>query len=116
AFRRMKKRAGSASSREPTPYRTAATCLHMSAQTGQEQSNEICFGDGNNPLSFATNRSPSDWGNSPLSRSAREPSLPSQVVAIFFHTSLESAFIKIVIEYGFARLPCTSAVIFPASI
>ena len=40
---------GSWSSRTPTPYNTAAACLHISAQSGQEQSSSISFGVGKRP-------------------------------------------------------------------
>src|SRR5436309_2474275 len=51
-WRSTKNSSGLASRRMPTPYRTAATCLHTSAESGHEQSSSSSPGSGNSP-SFA---------------------------------------------------------------
>ena len=52
---------GCSSSLLPIPYMTAATCLHMLAQSGQVQLNDISAGDGNSPF-LDLNRSATSSG------------------------------------------------------
>ena len=52
-FRKTNNHSGFESNMEPTPYNTAAICLHMPAESGQEHFIEISLGLGNNPDSFS---------------------------------------------------------------
>ena len=67
--RRVKKSSGFPSSRAPTPYSAAATCLHMEASSGQEQANSISLGEGKSPpglrvISWSTPLSSRPWSKS----------------------------------------------------
>ena len=62
--RSSKKKKGFSSSRSPIPYIAAATCLHISAQSGQLQLKLISVGAGNRP-SCCVNSSFRSSGNLP---------------------------------------------------
>ena len=68
---------GSVSSRTPTPYRTAATCLHISAQSGQEQPSSISFGAGKSPSPGRVTISMTRRGGLPSSNSTSDSISPA---------------------------------------
>src|SRR5208283_6141510 len=49
-WRRRNSNSGLASKRAPTPYRAAATCLHITAQSGQLHEKLSSLGAGNSPV------------------------------------------------------------------
>ena len=75
--RRRNNCSGSESSRTPTPYRTAATCLHMAAQSGQEQPSSISFGVGNSPSPGRVTISMTRRGGFPSSNSTSDSISPA---------------------------------------
>ncbi|KVN42961.1 hypothetical protein WJ64_31410 [Burkholderia ubonensis] len=70
--RSMKSNSGCWSSRAPAPYNTAATCLHIDAQSGQLQPNRISFGDGKSPVPGLQIRSITAPDSLPCSSSTME--------------------------------------------
>ena len=91
----MNNNSGARSSRAPTPYITAATCLHMIASSGQLQVNEIADGAGNKPVRSAHSRAITGSESRPLSRSRRDPMLPAQSFWIARQASSLTALISI---------------------
>ena len=64
------------------PYSTAATCLHIDAQSGQLQSNWIAVGAGNRPVPGLQMRSITALESLPCSSSTKESIDPEQSLAI----------------------------------
>ena len=83
--RRRNSNSGRWSSRAPTPYRTAATCLHIDAWSGQLQEKRISEGRGNRPPSWRHSRSMTPLENRPWSSSTRESMPPAQSAQIARH-------------------------------
>jgi membrane fusion protein, multidrug efflux system len=75
---------GLASSLAPTPYSAAATCLHMSAQSGQLQDSLISVGDGNRPSPSRQTRSITPFAKRPCRSSTSESTVPAQSRQIDF--------------------------------
>src|SRR6266850_645132 len=59
------------------PYSTAATCLHIDAQSGQLHVKRMSFGDGNSPFS-AERRAMTPFEKRPCRSSTRESMAPEQ--------------------------------------
>src|SRR4030095_9604787 len=76
--RSLNRSSGCTSSRAPTPYKTAATCLHMRAESGHEQLSFISAGVGNNPVFCRHNRSIVVFENRPSSNSTNQSLAPAQ--------------------------------------
>ena len=83
--RRRKKSSGCWSSRAPIPYKTAATCLHMSAQSGHEHENWNSEGSGKSFIAGSAIASRTVFGKCPRSKlddgghlpgASRDQSLP----------------------------------------
>ena len=87
---------GSWSSRTPTPYNTAAACLHMSAQSGQEQSSSISFGVGKRPSPGRVTISITRFGGSPRSRCTRSSISPAHWPRMASHCFRASGSMRIV--------------------
>ena len=87
---------GSWSSRTPTPYNTAAACLHMSAQSGQEQSSSISFGVGKRPSPGRVTISITRSGGSPRSRNTKSSISPAHWPRMASHCFRASGSMRIV--------------------
>jgi hypothetical protein len=72
------------SKRAPTPYSTAATCLHIDATSGHEHENSISFGAGNSPCSRCTSSCMTPFESRPCSSSTSEPTWPEHFATSFF--------------------------------
>lgn len=72
------------------PYITAATCLHIDAQSGQLQSSRISAGDGNSPVFCRHTRSITASESRPCSSSTSESMEPEQSVQIARQPALGS--------------------------
>ena len=70
--RSLNNNSGAVSSRAPTPYSTAATCLHTPAQSGHEHSMSISAGLGKSPPSRSMSRSMVPFSKRPCRRSITE--------------------------------------------
>src|SRR5580704_13762186 len=64
------------------PYKTAATCLHIDAQSGQLHVKMMSFGDGNNPVFSSQRRVMTPVEKRPCSNSTRESMAPAQSLQI----------------------------------
>src|SRR5216110_77264 len=64
------------------PYNTAATCLHIDAQSGQLQVNWMSFGDGNSPVFSSQRRVITPFEKRPCRSSTRESMAPEQSLQI----------------------------------
>src|ERR1700730_7601667 len=60
------------------PYSTAATCLHIDAQSGQLQVKRISFGDGNSPVFSSQRRVMTPFEKRPCRSSTSESMAPAQ--------------------------------------
>src|ERR1019366_8567230 len=60
------------------PYSTAATCLHIDAQSGQLQVKRMSFGDGNSPVFSSQRRVMTPFEKRPCRSSTRESMAPEQ--------------------------------------
>src|ERR1700676_3605913 len=60
------------------PYSTAATCLHIDAQSGQLHVKRMSFGDGNNPVFSSHRRDMTPFEKRPCRSSMRESMAPEQ--------------------------------------
>lgn len=80
-----KKSMESLSSLEPTPYNTAATCLHIYAQSGQLQVKWISSGEGNMPCFLSVNKTSSSFGYFPPTRLSIESILLLQSSVTWSH-------------------------------
>src|SRR5580693_4489589 len=74
----LKRSSGCWSKRAPMPYRTAATCLHISAQSGQLHESLISCGDGNRPVFRRQIRSMTTLDRRPCRSSINESIAPAQ--------------------------------------
>src|ERR1022692_4138381 len=70
------------------PYSTAATCLHMPAQSGQLHESSISSGEGNRPWFCRQIRSMTPLDNRPCSNSTSESIAPAQSLPLDFHSPL----------------------------
>src|SRR5829696_7685866 len=62
------------------PYNTAATCLHIDAQSGQLQVKMMSFGDGNSPVFCSQRRAITPLEKRPCRSSTSESMAPVQSV------------------------------------
>ena len=60
------------------PYSTAATCLHIDAQSGQLHVKRMSFGDGNSPVFSRQRRVMTPFEKRPCRSSMRESMAPEQ--------------------------------------
>ena len=96
---RLKNIIGCSSSLLPIPYMTAATCLHMLAQSGQLHLNDISEGDGNSPF-LDLNRSATSSGIWPLTSASMFWTLLAQRWAMADFLSSLRGFMSISTIYG----------------
>ncbi len=96
--RNTKKSSGFSSRRTDTPYRAAATCLHISAQSGHEHSSLISCGVGNNPVPCLKNASLRSAGNSPESSDCIESSYVRLAAMSAFSIFSSSGLMAILME------------------
>src|SRR5437764_2902935 len=93
------------------PYSTAATCLHIDAQSGQLHVNWMSFGDGNSPVFSSHRRVITPFEKRPCSSSTRESMAPEQSLQMARHragpTGPTVTFTSYIVE------PLTSAVTRP---
>src|SRR3970282_2990429 len=93
------------------PYNTAATCLHIDAQSGQLQVKMMSFGDGNNPVFSSQRRVMTPFEKRPCRSSTRESIAPEQSLQMALHrargTGPTVTFTSYIVE------PLTSAVTLP---
>src|SRR5215213_158976 len=94
-LRSTKRSSGRSSSLAPTPYRAAATCLHISAQSGQLQDNLISPGDGNKPSPSRQTRSMTPFDKRPCRSSTNESMVPAQSRQIAFQRTAVTGVITI---------------------
>src|ERR1700731_1561283 len=64
------------------PYKTAATCLHIDAQSGQLHVKRMSFGDGNSPVFSSQRRAMTPFEKRPCRSSTRESMAPEQSLPI----------------------------------
>src|SRR5213594_1544649 len=64
------------------PYSTAATCLHIDAQSGQLHVKRTSFGDGNSPVFSSQRRVMTPFEKRPCSNSTSESMAPVQSLQI----------------------------------
>ena len=67
------------------PYSTAATCLHIDAQSGQLHVNRISLGDGNSPSSAGRDAPSRRFEKRPCSSSTSESIAPAQSPQMALH-------------------------------
>src|SRR5450756_2813310 len=93
------------------PYSTAATCLHIDAQSGQLHVKMISFGDGNSPVLSSQRRVMTPFENRPCSNSINESMAPAQSLQIALQrvrgTGATVTFTSYIVD------PLTSAVTLP---
>src|SRR3954454_24203332 len=102
---------GCSSSLAPTPYRAAATCLHMSAQSGQLQDSLISSGDGNRPSPVRQTRSMTPFDKRPCRSSTNESMVPALSRQIAFQRAAGTGAMAILTLYS--EDPATMAAISP---
>ena len=78
------------------PYSTAATCLHMFAQSGQLHSSVISRGLGNKPVSGSVTIAITSSESEPRSNSSTEPMRPEQRILIASQTAAGNRLIRTV--------------------
>src|ERR1019366_6558460 len=96
------------------PYSAAATCLHMSAQSGQLHESWISAGEGNRPCFCRQIRSMTPLDNRPCSNSTSESMAPPQSLQMDFHCALATG--ATFSETLYKADPLTSAWILPGAI
>src|SRR5262245_56288251 len=67
------------------PYSTAATCLHIDAQSGQLHLNAISLGDGNSPVFSSQRRDMTPVEKRPCKSSTSESMAPEQSLQMAVH-------------------------------
>src|SRR5882672_3825730 len=95
------------------PYRTAATCLHIDAQSGQLHVKMMSFGDGNSPVVCSQRRVMTPVEKRPCSNSTTESMAPEQSRQIAFQCARDTG--ATVTFTSYIDDPLTSAVARPGA-
>src|SRR5258708_24460205 len=95
------------------PYSTAATCLHIDAQSGQLQVKRMSLGEGNSPVFSSQRRVMTPFEKRPCRSSTRESMAPEQSLQMALQRARDTGptvtFTSYIVE------PLTSAVTLPGA-
>ena len=86
------------------PYRTAATCLHISAQSGQLHESLISLGEGNRPVFCRQIRSITPLEKRPCRSSTKESMAPAQSLQMDFQRDFETVKARVAIGRSLENL------------
>src|SRR5688572_29059967 len=95
------------------PYNTAATCLHIDAQSGQLQVKTMSFGDGNSPVFSSQRRVITPFEKCPCRSSTMDSMAPEQSLQMALQRARGTG--PTVTSTSYIVEPLTSAVTRPGS-